>query len=134
MRADPPRLVACDLDGTVLRSDGTISPRTAAALDRIEAAGARYVFVTGRRPRYTEAVLGPFGYQGTVICVNGALTYDMGGGGVTAQQLIQAGSWPRRRPGSPGGTGPGIAARVSGSAHAVRAGPASFASASTSFT
>ena len=90
MRADPPRLVACDLDGTILRSDGTISPRTAAALDRIEGAGARYVFVTGRRPRYTEAVLGPFGYQGTVICVNGALTYDMGGGGVTAQQLIPA--------------------------------------------
>jgi HAD superfamily hydrolase (TIGR01484 family) len=90
MRADRPRLVACDLDGTILRSDGTISPRTAAALDLIEAAGARYVFVTGRRPRYTEAVLGPFGYRGTVICVNGALTYDMSGAGVIGQQLIPA--------------------------------------------
>ena len=90
MRADRPRLVACDLDGTILRSDGTISPRSAAALDRIADAGARFVFVTGRRPRHTEAVLGPFGYQGTVICVNGALTYDMGGAGVTWQQLIPA--------------------------------------------
>ena len=57
MRADRPRLVACDLDGTILRSDGTISPRSAAALDRIADAGARFVFVTGRRPRHTEAVL-----------------------------------------------------------------------------
>jgi hydroxymethylpyrimidine pyrophosphatase-like HAD family hydrolase len=90
MRADPPRLVAIDLDGTILRSDGTISPRTAAALARIDAAGARFVFVTGRRPRHTAAVLGPFGYRGPVICVNGALTYDMHGAGVTGQQLIPA--------------------------------------------
>jgi hydroxymethylpyrimidine pyrophosphatase-like HAD family hydrolase len=90
LRAGSPRLVAIDLDGTILRSDGTISPRTAAALDRIDAAGARYVFVTGRRPRAAAAVLGPFGYRGSVICVNGALTYDMSGGGVTGQQLIPA--------------------------------------------
>jgi hydroxymethylpyrimidine pyrophosphatase-like HAD family hydrolase len=90
MRADPPRLVAIDLDGTILRSDGTISPRTAAALARIDNAGARFVFVTGRRPRHTAAVLGPFGYQGSVICVNGALTYDMGGASVVGQQLIPA--------------------------------------------
>ena len=90
MRADPPRLVAIDLDGTILRSDGTISPRTAAALARIDHAGSRYVFVTGRRPRHTAAVLGPFGYQGSVICVNGALTYDTRGASITAQQLIPA--------------------------------------------
>jgi hydroxymethylpyrimidine pyrophosphatase-like HAD family hydrolase len=90
MRADPPRLVAIDLDGTILRSDGTISPRTAAALARVDHAGSRYVFVTGRRPRHTAAALGPFGYQGSVICVNGAMTYDMRGATVTAQQLIPA--------------------------------------------
>ncbi len=90
MRADPPRLVAIDLDGTVLRSDGTISPRTAAALARIDQAGGRFVFVTGRRPRHTAAVLEPFGYQGSVICINGALTYDMGTAALTGQQLISA--------------------------------------------
>jgi hydroxymethylpyrimidine pyrophosphatase-like HAD family hydrolase len=91
MRADPPRLVAIDLDGTILRSDGTISPRTAAALARIGRAGARFVFVTGRTPRHAVAALKPFGYQGSVICVNGALTYDMRGAGVTGEQLITAG-------------------------------------------
>ena len=90
LRAASPRLVGIDLDGTILRSDGTISPRTAAALARIEGAGARYVFVTGRRPRAVAAVLGPLGYQGSVICVNGALTYDMGAGSVTGQRLIPA--------------------------------------------
>jgi hydroxymethylpyrimidine pyrophosphatase-like HAD family hydrolase len=90
MRADSPRLVAIDLDGTILRSDGTISLRTAAALARVEQAGARFVFVTGRTPRHTAAALGPFGYQGSVICVNGALTYDMRGASVTGEQLIPA--------------------------------------------
>ncbi len=34
-----PLLVATDLDGTIIRSDGTISPRTVAAFARVEAAG-----------------------------------------------------------------------------------------------
>lgn len=86
----PPRLIATDLDGTMLRSDGTISPRTAAALARADKAGARFVVVTGRGPGHTKAVLGPFGYRGLVICVNGALTYDMGRDRVIAEQLIPA--------------------------------------------
>jgi hydroxymethylpyrimidine pyrophosphatase-like HAD family hydrolase len=90
MRAGRPRLVAIDLDGTFLRSDGTIAPRSADALTRIERAGARFVFVTGRPPRYTAPTLGPFGYQGTVICSNGALTYDMRRSVVTGQRLIPA--------------------------------------------
>jgi hypothetical protein len=83
--------VAIDLDGTILRSDGMISPRTAAALARVEAAGSRFVFVTGRRPRHSVTVLGPFGYRGTVLCVNGALTYDMRTATVTGERLIAAG-------------------------------------------
>lgn len=90
MRAGHPRLVAIDLDGTFLRSDGTIAPRSAAALARIERAGARFVFVTGRPPRYTAPTLGPFGYRGTVLCSNGAVTYDMRQGVVTGQRLIPA--------------------------------------------
>ena len=90
MSADPPKLVAIDLDGTILRSDGTISRRTAVALARVEAAGSRFVFVTGRRPRHSVTALGPFGYQGTVLCVNGALTYDMRTATITAERLIAA--------------------------------------------
>jgi len=36
----PPRAVACDLDGTLLRSDLTVSERSRAALAAVEAAGA----------------------------------------------------------------------------------------------
>ena len=47
-----PSLVATDLDGTIIRGDGTISARTVAAFARVEAAGARFVLVTGRPPRW----------------------------------------------------------------------------------
>jgi Cof subfamily protein (haloacid dehalogenase superfamily) len=85
-----PRLVATDLDGTILRRDATVSARTVAALTRAERAGARVVFATGRTPRHAVPVLASFGYQGTVICANGALIYDMRGAAVVGEHLIPA--------------------------------------------
>ena len=70
-------LVATDLDGTIVRGDGTISARTVAAFARVEAVGARFVLVTGRPPRVMRAVAAAFGHRGTAICANGALAYDM---------------------------------------------------------
>lgn len=72
----PIRLVATDLDGTIVRSDGTISARTAKALARVEEAGAAVVLVTGRPPRWIAPVTEATGHRGTVICSNGALVYD----------------------------------------------------------
>jgi HAD superfamily hydrolase (TIGR01484 family) len=72
-----PSLVATDLDGTIIRSDGTISDRTVAAFARVEAAGARFVLVTGRPPRVMGSIAAAFGHRGTAICANGALSYDM---------------------------------------------------------
>ncbi len=72
-----PGLVATDLDGTIIRGDGTISPRTVAAFARVEAAGAMFVLVTGRPPRVMGPVAEAFGHRGTAICANGALAYDM---------------------------------------------------------
>jgi hydroxymethylpyrimidine pyrophosphatase-like HAD family hydrolase len=63
-----PRLVATDLDGTIIRGDGTISARTVAAFARVEAAGARFVLVTGRPPRVMTAIAAAFGHRGTAIC------------------------------------------------------------------
>lgn len=42
------RLLALDIDGTLLRSDKQISPRTRAAVDAARAWGVRLVLVTGR--------------------------------------------------------------------------------------
>lgn len=71
------RLVATDLDGTVVRSDGTISDRTVAALRRAEAGGVPVVFVTGRPPRWMAEVARRTGHTGLAICANGALVYDL---------------------------------------------------------
>jgi len=72
-----PQLVACDLDGTVVRTDGTISPRTRDALAGVEDSGAALVFVTGRPPRWMHPVAEQTGHRGLAICANGALVYDL---------------------------------------------------------
>ena len=85
----PPRLVATDLDGTVVRSDGTISARTAAAFARIERAGAHLVLVTGRPPRLMGPIAEAFGpHGGTAICSNGAFGYDLRSRQVVAEYPI----------------------------------------------
>jgi Cof subfamily protein (haloacid dehalogenase superfamily) len=72
-----PRVVATDLDGTIVRTDGTISARTRAALTAAEAAGAMVVIVTGRPPRWLHGIAEDTGHHGLAICANGALVYDL---------------------------------------------------------
>ena len=75
---DRPRLVATDLDGTLLRSDGTLSDRTAEVLVAVEEAGIEVVFVTARPPRWLDSLADAVAGHGTVICGNGAFVYDVG--------------------------------------------------------
>jgi Cof subfamily protein (haloacid dehalogenase superfamily) len=70
----PPKLIATDLDGTLLRSDGTLSDRTRAALAAAEQAGIRVVLVTGRPPRSVPELLATIGPH-FVIAANGAAVY-----------------------------------------------------------
>ncbi|WP_323097194.1 HAD-IIB family hydrolase [Intrasporangium sp. YIM S08009] len=75
--ARPPRLVASDLDGTLLRTDGSLSGRTATAWAAATDAGIETVLVTARPPRWLhdlEHVVGP---RGTAICGNGAFVYEV---------------------------------------------------------
>jgi hydroxymethylpyrimidine pyrophosphatase-like HAD family hydrolase len=71
------RLIATDLDGTVVRPDGSMSPRMVAALRAVEAAGLRLVIVTGRPPRWMHPVVEATGHRGTAVCGNGAFVYDL---------------------------------------------------------
>ena len=73
----PVRLVATDLDGTLLRSDGTVSDRTRAALRDAVDAGLVVVFVTGRPPRWLDALVAETGHVGVAVGANGAALYDM---------------------------------------------------------
>jgi HAD superfamily hydrolase (TIGR01484 family) len=104
--SDLPSLVATDLDGTIVRRDGTISARTIAAFARVQAAGARFVLVTGRPPRVMRDIAAMFGREGTAICANGALAYDMRTDAVTMRNMIPApvlaGAIPALRAAVPG--------------------------------
>jgi len=56
------RLVATDLDGTVVRRDGTMSERTVAALAAVERAGLHLVLVTGRPQYFLYGLLCGYGF------------------------------------------------------------------------
>ena len=71
------RVVATDLDGTIVRSDGTISARTRRALVGAAEAGAMVVIVTGRPPRWLDGIADATGHHGLAICANGALVWDL---------------------------------------------------------
>lgn len=83
-----PRLVASDLDGTLLRSDGTVSPRSAAVLARLEADGVPVVFVTGRPLRWMAPVRDHVGGHGLAICSNGAVVVELGTDRVMLRRAI----------------------------------------------
>lgn len=73
---EAPRLVATDIDGTLLRDDRTLSPRTAGVLARISAAGTPVVLVTGRPIRWLQLVYDQLAEPLPAICANGAVVYD----------------------------------------------------------
>ena len=76
-RHERPRLVATDLDGTLVRDDGTISERTREVIAAVEAAGVPVVFVTGRPLRWAEEVFEHVGDHGLAVVSNGALVWDV---------------------------------------------------------
>lgn len=82
------RLIASDIDGTILGHDGTISQRTIDAFQSAAAAGIEIVFVTGRPPRWLDPIREQIGHTGTVICSNGAVTYSLESETVTASQVM----------------------------------------------
>jgi Cof subfamily protein (haloacid dehalogenase superfamily) len=71
------RLVASDIDGTILGHDGKISGRTVRAFHACREAGVELVFVTGRPPRWLHPLQDQLGHTGTVICSNGAVVWDL---------------------------------------------------------
>ncbi|MGW5419935.1 HAD family hydrolase [Streptomyces sp. NPDC003943] len=74
----PYRLVATDLDGTLLRADESVSDRTRAALLAATEAGAAHIIVTGRGVPWTRHILDDLGYEGIAVCGQGAQVYHAG--------------------------------------------------------
>lgn len=71
------KLIATDLDGTVLLPDYTMPGRTAAALRAAREAGALVVPVTARPPKVTFPIARAYDIRGVAICGNGALVVDL---------------------------------------------------------
>ena len=71
------RLVATDLDGTLLHTDGTVTRRTREVIDELDRRGVTVVFVTGRPVRWMDALWQHVGEHGLAICSNGAVLYDV---------------------------------------------------------
>ena len=69
----PFQLVASDIDGTLIHSDGTLSKRT---LDVIHALPVPFVLVTGRPVRWLRQLYDQMPEPFTAICANGAVIYD----------------------------------------------------------
>jgi len=71
-----PKLIATDLDGTIVAHYGKISERTKAAFNSAHNLGVEIFYVTGRPPRWMPEIakVFPFGHG---ICANGALLYDI---------------------------------------------------------
>ncbi|MFI8569718.1 HAD hydrolase family protein [Rhodococcus sp. NPDC078407] len=73
-------VVATDLDGTLLRSDRTVSARTADAMAGAEAAGIRVVWASARARHSIDELAASCGFRGTAIGANGAVVLDLSSG------------------------------------------------------
>ena len=84
------RLIATDLDGTLLRPDLSVSARTRRALDAARAAGLVVVPVTARQPRGVRRIAEAAGFEGWALCGNGAHGLHLSTGEVLFEEHVEA--------------------------------------------
>jgi Cof subfamily protein (haloacid dehalogenase superfamily) len=81
------RLLALDVDGTLLDPNGRLRPRTAAAVARAAEAGIRPVLCTGRRYRRARPIAVQLGLDAPLVCNSGAIVKEPS----THSTLLRAG-------------------------------------------
>lgn len=74
------RLIATDLDGTLLDSAAAVSARTRRALDAARARGVHVVPVTARQPIGLRAIAAEAGFDDWALCGNGAYATNLSDG------------------------------------------------------
>jgi Cof subfamily protein (haloacid dehalogenase superfamily) len=80
--------VVSDLDGTLLRSDGTLSVATLDMLEELRRRDVPFVVATARTPRAVQRIMGHRGL-GLVVCANGAIVWNSG-----ADEVVQEVCFP----------------------------------------
>ena len=71
------RMIAVDLDGTLLDPDGTINPRTVRAARAAMEKGARFVLSSGRMPRALRGIGLSIGVNAPAVCFNGGAVVNL---------------------------------------------------------
>ena len=86
-----PRLLALDLDGTLLRHDGVVDPRDVDAIATARAAGLRVTIATGRIATGALPVARQLGLDTTLVCAEGAVLVDPFTGAVVTHTPMSLG-------------------------------------------
>lgn len=74
---EEPRLVASDVDGTLLDPMARLTERTGRVVANVIASGTPFVLVSGRPPRWITPVARLVGLEGYAVCANGAVVFDI---------------------------------------------------------
>ena len=82
------RLVALDMDGTLLNSAGTLSQKTIDYFNEIPSGGTEYVFATGRMPEAIKPILNRLNISPNVISHNGALISNLRTGEIVLEKSL----------------------------------------------
>lgn len=82
------RLLALDLDGTLLRSDHGVDPRDVAAIAELQAAGVVVTIVTGRLWSGATDAARICGIEGAIACVEGSHLVELATGTTLAHHPI----------------------------------------------
>lgn len=82
------KLVAIDLDGTLLNSYGTISERNKNAINNAQKKGTKIVIASGRPLQSARSFANEVGADNYVICGNGSVLYDLKNGQVLYNKFI----------------------------------------------
>lgn len=91
-RWGPPRLIALDIDGTILDAGRPISARVLSGVHKAIGDGVHVVLATGRPVISTRPVVAELGLEaGHILCSNGAVRVDTASGEVVSAHLFDAG-------------------------------------------
>src|ERR1700733_10244783 len=82
------RLVALDLDGTLVGSNLTVSPRVRNSIAQARARGTEITIVTGRMFAATKPFAGILGITGPLVCYQGAAIFEASTGAVLRETPV----------------------------------------------
>ena len=71
------KLIAIDLDGTLLNSYGQVSEKNREALKKAQEKGVQIVLASGRSTNSVKNIANELGDNDYIICGNGSLVYDL---------------------------------------------------------